>query len=331
MKFANYDTEGFFDEMFTADNAPREHVRALFDRIEALPKGELRRKHQMAERALMRLGITFNVYGDDEGSERIFPFDIIPRIVSAEEWDRWSAACGSASGRWASTRRAASGATSPAPTWCATATADLRARGQPALPLRRLLRAREPARDEAHLPAGLRRAWPCGRSATTRPLLDTLLAPAPPGVAPRSRGAHAGRLQLGLLRALVPRAADGRELVEGRDLVVRDGFVWMRTTRGFERVDVIYRRIDDDFLDPRSSARLDARRAGPHGGLPAGRVALANAPGTGVADDKVIYAYVPEMIRYYLGEDPILPNVPTYLCWREKTAATCSRTSTSWS
>ena len=110
----------------------------------------------------------------------------------------------------------------------------------------------------------------------------------------------------------------GVQLVEGRDLVVSRKNVYMRTTKGLERVEVIYRRIDDDFLDP------DAFRAdsllGVRGLLDAyreGRVALANAPGNGVADDKVIYAYVPDMIRYYEGEDPILPNVPTYLCWRD--------------
>jgi uncharacterized circularly permuted ATP-grasp superfamily protein len=107
----------------------------------------------------------------------------------------------------------------------------------------------------------------------------------------------------------------GVELVEGRDLVVSDGFVWMRTTQGFERVDVIYRRVDDDFLDPKTF-RADSLLGVP--GLmdvyQAGRVALANAPGTGVADDKVVYAYVPAIVKYYLGEDAILPNVPTYVC-----------------
>ena len=107
----------------------------------------------------------------------------------------------------------------------------------------------------------------------------------------------------------------GVELVEGRDLVVSDGFVYMRTTKGFERVDVIYRRIDDDFLDPKAF-RADSMLGVP--GLmdvyKAGRVALANAPGTGVADDKVVYAYVPQIIKYYLGEEILIPNVPTYLC-----------------
>jgi uncharacterized circularly permuted ATP-grasp superfamily protein len=106
--------------------------------------------------------------------------------------------------------------------------------------------------------------------------------------------------------------------VEGRDLVVSDGYVWMRTTKGFERVDVIYRRIDDDFLDP-TVFRTDSMLGVP--GLMdvymTGRVALANAPGTGVADDKVVYAYVPKIVKYYLGEEIILPNVPTYICAEE--------------
>src|SRR6201999_527164 len=111
----------------------------------------------------------------------------------------------------------------------------------------------------------------------------------------------------------------GVDLVEGRDLVVSGGYVHMRTTNGFERIDVLYRRIDDDFLDPeafRSDSMLgvpglmDAYRSG--------RIALANAPGTGVADDKVVYAYVPQIIKYYLGEDPILPDGPTYLCSDDK-------------
>jgi uncharacterized circularly permuted ATP-grasp superfamily protein len=107
----------------------------------------------------------------------------------------------------------------------------------------------------------------------------------------------------------------GVELVEGRDLVASDGFVWMRTTKGFERVDVIYRRLDDDFLDPKAF-RADSMLGVP--GLfdvyKAGRVALANAPGSGVADDKVVYAYVPAIVKYYLGEEILIPNVPTYLC-----------------
>jgi uncharacterized circularly permuted ATP-grasp superfamily protein len=114
----------------------------------------------------------------------------------------------------------------------------------------------------------------------------------------------------------------GVELVEGRDLVVADGLVQMRTTRGLKQVDVLYRRIDDDFLDP-LTFRPDSRLGVP--GLmdvyKAGRIALANAPGTGIADDKVIYAYVPKIIKYYLGEDSIIPNVPTFVCWDKNDCA----------
>src|SRR5207248_2694501 len=114
----------------------------------------------------------------------------------------------------------------------------------------------------------------------------------------------------------------GVELVEGRDLVVADGLVQMRTTKGLERVDVLYRRIDDDFLDPlvfRPDSMLGV--SGLMEIYKAGRVALANAPGTGVADDKVLYAYVPKIIKYYLDEESVIPNVPTYVCWEEKELA----------
>jgi len=108
----------------------------------------------------------------------------------------------------------------------------------------------------------------------------------------------------------------GVELVEGRDLVVADGYLQMRTTKGLKRVDVVYRRLDDEFLDP-TAFRTDSMLgvAGLMDVYRRGRVALANAPGTGVADDKVIYAYVPQMVKYYLGEEHLIPNVPTYLCW----------------
>jgi uncharacterized circularly permuted ATP-grasp superfamily protein len=110
----------------------------------------------------------------------------------------------------------------------------------------------------------------------------------------------------------------GIDLVEGRDLAVSDGYLYMRTTKGFERIDVLYRRIDDDFLDPRTF-REDSLLGVPglFDAYRAGRVALANAPGTGIADDKVVYAYVPQMIKYYTGEDAIIPNVPTFGCWDE--------------
>jgi uncharacterized circularly permuted ATP-grasp superfamily protein len=148
-------------------------------------------------------------------------------------------------------------------------------------------------------------------------LLDTLQSLAPPGIAsPTVVVLTPGIYNSAYFEHAFLAQQMGVELVEGRDLTVANGVVQMRTTRGLERVDVIYRRIDDAFLDPQVF-RADSLLGVP--GLMevyrAGRVALANAPGTGIADDKVLYAYVPQMITYYLGEDIVLPNVPTYMCW----------------
>jgi uncharacterized circularly permuted ATP-grasp superfamily protein len=147
-------------------------------------------------------------------------------------------------------------------------------------------------------------------------LLDMLGSLSPPGVdSPRVVVLTPGIYNSAYFEHSFLAQQMGVELVEGRDLIVSDGFVWMRTTKGFERVDVIYRRIDDDFLDP-GMFRADSVLGVP--GLmevcKAGNVALANAPGTGVADDKVVYAYVPAIVKYYLGEEIILPNVPTFIC-----------------
>ena len=147
-------------------------------------------------------------------------------------------------------------------------------------------------------------------------LLDMLESLSPPGVdSPRVVVLTPGIYNSAYFEHSFLAQQMGVELVEGRDLIVSDDLVWMRTTKGFERVDVIYRRIDDDFLDP-TAFRSDSVLGVP--GLmevyKAGRVALANAPGTGVADDKVVYAYVPKIVKYYFGEEPILPNVPTFIC-----------------
>ena len=123
----------------------------------------------------------------------------------------------------------------------------------------------------------------------------------------------------------------GVELVEGQDLVVEDGRVYMRTTQGPRRIDVIYRRIDDDFLDPLTfRPDIDARRARLFDVYRAGGVTMVNAPGTGIADDKAIYTYIPEIIDFYLGEEPMLKNVPTYICRKSDDLPTCSSTSPSW-
>ncbi len=356
LKFDNYQTDGFFDEMFGPDGAPRDQAQPLIDRIEGLPDGELKRRHLAAERALMRMGITFNVYGQEQGAERIFPFDIIPRIVSSSEWDSVERGLQqriralnlfiddvyhdqrivndgvvprelieSADGF----RAQCVDLDPPQSVWCHITGTDLVRDGDGTVYV---------LEDNLRCPSGvsyvlenrsvMKETFPkVFEGLGVRPvydypsrLLSMLEDNAPAGAHhPRVVVLTPGVFNSAYFEHSFLARQMGVELVEGRDLVVVDGVVNMRTTKGFERVDVIYRRIDDDFLDPKAfrpdsmlgvPGIMDAYRAG--------RVTLVNAPGTGVADDKVIYAFVPEIIRYYLDEDAIIPNVPTYLCWRDK-------------
>ncbi len=365
MRFEGYQTEQFYDELMEPDGSPRPGARLLVERIEGLPPGDLLRRQRAAEAALMNMGITFAVYGDAEGAEKIFPFDVIPRIVSAQDWERVQRGLQqritalnhfihdiyhdqkilqdgvvprdlveSAS----SFRQQCVGLNPPGGVWCHITGTDLvrDEHGQFFV-----------LEDNLRCPSGvsyvlenrqlLKRTFPQVFAAShVRPvddypsrLFDTLASIAPG--APGAPGSPGGRHQPTVV-VLTPGIYNsayfehsflarqmGVELVEGSDLVIHDGYVKMRTTTGLERVDVIYRRIDDDFLDPQAF-REDSVLGVP-GIMQAyrnGKVALANAPGTGIADDKVIYAFVPQMIRYYLSEDAILPNVPTYLCWIEK-------------
>jgi uncharacterized circularly permuted ATP-grasp superfamily protein len=356
MLFDGYDTGGFHDEMFNPDGTPRACARLLYERISSVGDTELRRHQQAAEQALFRMGITFNVYGDAAGAEKIFPFDIIPRIVSAEEWgpierglrqrvhalnafindvyhdqkilkDRVIPPDLVLSAK--SFRKSCVGLTPPNGTWCHITGTDL-------------VRDKDGKyyvlEDNLRCPSGvsyvlqnreiMKRTFPqIFDHSNVLPvgdypshLLTTLQELAPPGnVSPTVALLTPGSYNSAYFEHAFLAKFMGVELVEGRDLVVMNGYVMMRTTKGFERVDVIYRRIDDDFLDPHTF-RPDSMLGVP--GLMdvyrAGRVALANAPGTGIADDKVIYAYVPQIIKYYLGEDPIIPNVPTFVCWDDK-------------
>jgi len=353
MPFDGYDTGGFYDEMFEADGSPRASARLLFERISSVGDTELRRYQQAAEQALFRMGITFNVYGDEAGTEKIFPFDIIPRIVPAEEWtqiDRGLRQRVHALNLFIddiyhdqkilndgviprylifsakSFRKACLGLKPPRGTWCHITGTDLVRHNDGKYYI---------LEDNLRCPSGvsyvlenreiMKRTFPqiFDRS-NVRPVGDypshllrmlQKIAPAgiaDPTVAVLTPGIHnSAYFEHSFLAKFM-----GVELVEGRDLVVMNGYVMMRTTKGFQRVDVIYRRVDDDFLDP-LTFRADSMLGVP--GLMDvyrhGRVALANAPGTGIADDKVIYAYVPEIIKYYLGDDAILPNVPTHVCW----------------
>ena len=352
MRFTQYDPEGFFDEMFGGEHRPRPSARALVQFIDALPEGELLRRQRSAERALLNMGITFNVYGDGAGTERIFPFDLVPRIVSASEWNTIERGlkqrilalnlflddiyhdqriikdgvvpCDVVNSARA-LRPQCVGLTPPHGIWCHITGTDLVRHDDGQVYV---------LEDNLRCPSGvsyvlenrnvMKRTFPgVFESSRIRPVNDypsrlrEMLEYLAPGGVDRPRvvvltpGIHnSAYFEHSFLAQQM-----GVELVEGRDLVVSDGFVWMRTTQGFERVDVIYRRVDDDFLDPRTF-RPDSLLGVP--GLmdvyKSGRVALANAPGTGVADDKVLYAFVPKMVKYYLAQDAILPNVPTYVC-----------------
>jgi uncharacterized circularly permuted ATP-grasp superfamily protein len=352
MNFTGYETSDFFDEMIAGDGSPRLAARPLARDIETLPEGELGLRQKAAEHALIQAGITFNVYSDSQGVEKTLPFDLIPRIVGSEEWGRIDRGLkqritalnqfiddlyheqkivrdgiipreiiASSKGF----RQQCVGWNPPRGIWCHITGTDLvRHRDGQIYVLEDNLRCPSGVSYVLENRRLMKKLFPeVFSAARVRPvsgyplkLRDMLefLAPEsdePPRVVLLTPGTYnAAYFEHSFLAQQM-----GVELVEGSDLVVHDGYVLMRTTHGFERVDVIYRRIDDDFLDP-ETFRPDSMLGVP--GLmkvyQAGKVALANAPGTGVADDKVIYAYVPRIIKYYLGEEAIIPNVPTYIC-----------------
>jgi uncharacterized circularly permuted ATP-grasp superfamily protein len=355
MRFEHYQTGPFFDEMFETGCEPRAAARALVQLIETMTDGELLRRQQSAERALLHMGITFNVYGDSAGTERIFPFDLVPRIVAAAEWNlierglkqriralnlfiddiyhgqkivKDGVVPADIVRTATSFRKQCVDMNPPGGVWCHITGTDLvRDRDGQIYVLEDNLRCPSGVSYVLQNRVVMKRTFPqVFESSRIRPvddypsrLRDMLESLSPEGVeSPRVVVLTPGIHNSAYFEHSFLAQQMGVELVEGRDLVVSDGFVWMRTTKGFERVDVIYRRIDDDFLDPKAfrpdsalgvRGLLDVYRAG--------RVALANAPGTGVADDKVVYAYVPAIVKYYLGEEIAIPNVPTFVCARD--------------
>ena len=348
--FDNYNAEGFFDEMFTEDGQIRSGYTFFKDRVEQLSKEEFMRRQISAERALMAMGITFNVYSENEGTERIMPVDIIPRIVSAQDWEKMEkgliqriTALNLFLADIYSDQKIIKdgiipkeviyssknflepcmGIKPPKNIWIHITGTDLiRGNDGEYMVLEDNLRCPSGVSYMMENRELLKQTFPEVVAKTQiRPIADyphKLLQmlrfisdrPEPtvvvltPGIYNSAYFEHSYLAQ-----------QMGVELVDARDLVVHEGYVKMRTTKGFKIVDVIYRRIDDTFLDPKTF-NPDSLI-----GIPGifdvykkGKVALANAPGTGVADDKVIYAYVPRMIKYYLGEDPIIDNVKTYIC-----------------
>jgi uncharacterized circularly permuted ATP-grasp superfamily protein len=350
--FSQYQTQGFFDEMFDEAGQPRPECQSLYHRIRNISPDDLIRRQKAADRSMVQLGITFNVYGDTQGTERIIPFDIVPRIVGRNEWqmlerglrqritalnmliddlyhERSVVKDGVLPEHVAATaagfRPQCVGLTPPRGIWCHITGTDLvrDADGQYYV-----------LEDNLRCPSGvsyvlqnrqlMKQTFPqlFERSAI-RPVDDycsRLLDALQYLMGDQTRSPSVALLSPGIYNSAYFEHSFlaqqmGIDLVEGRDLVVSEGFVYMRTTKGFERIDVLYRRIDDDFIDPKAF-RADSMLGVP--GLMeayrSGRIAVANAPGTGVADDKVVYAYVPQIIKYYLSEDAIIPNVPTYVC-----------------
>ncbi len=339
-----------YDEMFEAPGRPRTHYRALLDRLLRLTPEELERRHRLADLSMRQQGITFTVYGREQGVERIIPFDPIPRLVDAAEWSRIERGLEQrvralnlfigdvyhdrkslrdrvvppelvfgASGY----RRQCVGLRVPRDVYIHVSGIDL---------IRDVDGRFLVLEDNCRTPSGvsyvlknrqvMKQVFPLlFEQYNVRPVddyTDNLLA---------------------LLRSIAPAGCDdptvvvltpgvynsayyehsflarqmGVELVEGRDLVFDRGQIFRRTTRGLQRVDVIYRRVDDDFLDP-LTFRKDSLLGVPGliGAYHAGNIGLANALGTGVVDDKGIYPFVPAIIRYFLAEEPILDNVETF-------------------
>ena len=351
-----YTHDGFYDEMFTPDGQARERARLLSQRLEKLSLGDMRQRQAAADVALLNMGITFSVYGHSAGTEKVWPFDLIPRIVDASEWnylERGLKQRITALNLFINdiyhdakilkdrvvpeqlVRHAAcylpqcAGLNPPQGVWCHITGTDIVRDGDGKFYV---------LEDNLRCPSGV------SYVIENREVMKRTFSQVFSGLQIRSVEDYPERL-LDMLQQMAPSSDDGPtvvvltpgiynsayfehsflaqrmgvELVEGPDLVVHNGYVHMRTTSGLQQVDVIYRRIDDTFLDP-TTFRTDSALGVP--GLMdvyrAGRVALVNAPGTGVADDKAVYAYVPQIIKYYLNEDIILPNVPTFACWDEK-------------
>ncbi len=354
--FKDYDPGSFYDEMFRPDGMVREDCAAVLRNIRSHDEADFLSRKANAELYFLRQGITFNVYHDDRGAERIFPFDPVPRVIPADEWEHLEAGLtqrilalnlflhdiyhdqrilrdGVIPRHYVENARhyrpEFRGVDVPSDIYIHICGSDL-IRGADGV-----YRVLE---DNGRCPSGasyllenrnaLKRAFPgMFDGAAVRPvdsyprdLLAMLRHISPrrdgePVCVLLTPGCHNSAYfeHCYLAREM------GIDIVEGRDLVVVDQFVYMRTTRGLRRVDVIYRRIDDDFLDPvvfRPDSVLGV--PGLMNAYRAGNVALANAVGTGVADDKVMYYFVPRMIEYYLGQEPILPNVPTYLASEEE-------------
>ena len=356
MSFDGYQLDpAVYDEMFLPNGEPREHARAVYDALARMSADELAGIQGRVNQTFSRESISFTVYRDAEAEERIIPVDSIPRVLTSSDWQEvsdgltqriralnfflqdvyseariiddgvipedmvkgcpqfrpemqdfappngtWVAVCGSDVVRTNDGFRVLED-NLRVPSGVSYMIANRKA-AKASLPrLYRRSRVQEVEQYGAVLRTTLAELAPAGKP-------DPVIALLTPGVYNSAYYEH----------MFLAREIDA-ELVEGRDLAVRNGILYMRTTDGLQQVDVLYRRVDDDFLDPlvfRPDSLLGVR--GLIDAAQLGNVTLANAPGTGVADDKSVYAYVPDMIRYYLGQEPTLQNVETYLCRRPK-------------
>lgn len=349
--FAGYEPGDFYDEMFDAGGQVRPHYRKLLDRFAEMEGGEFDRKRALADTSFLTQGVTFTVYSDNQGTERIFPFDLIPRIIPKHEWEhveqgliqRITALNLFLHDIYHDQRIVKEGVI---PEEVIRSAAHFRPEFMGfSVPKNiyihicgtDLIRDRDGnylvLEDNGRCPSGvsyvlanrgvMKRVFPkLFTRSMVRPvdnypldLLNLLRYVDPKGnpdptVALLTPGIYNSAY---FEHSFLARSM-GIEIVVGQDLVVENDQVFMKTTKGLKKVDVIYRRIDDDFLDP-EVFRPDSLLGVPGivNAYRKGNVNLANAIGTGVADDKVTYYYVPAMIKFYLGEEPILPNVPTYL------------------
>ncbi len=357
VEWRDYNSKQFFDELIDSNGVPRPGADRLLAYMAAMSPKELGERRLAADLAIKVMGVTFTVYTEGKNVDRAWPFDIIPRVITSKEWERTEAGLKqrvaalnhfiqdvygarrivkdgifpeSVLAESVNLRPQCAGMKPRGGIWAHICGSDLVRDGDGTLYV---------LEDNLRVPSGVsymlenrlvtKRVWPeIFETTAIRPvddypahLFDMLAALSPrpldsptvvlltPGIYNSAYFEHAYLAQ-----------QMGVELVEGPDLMVDErDCVQMRTIHGLKQVDVIYRRVDDLFLDP-EAFRPDSMLGVP-GLMRAwvkGKVALANAPGAGVADDKVVYAYVPAMIKYYLGEEPILPNVPSYLCMDEK-------------
>jgi uncharacterized circularly permuted ATP-grasp superfamily protein len=350
--FDDYSIGKGFDEVFSSPGLLRPHYESLVNLFDELGPDELRQRDDMRDQTFRTKGITFAVYDDDQGLERTFPMDLLPRLIPADEWrdvedgliqrvralnlfleDLYG-------GEQSAVRdgivpldvvassdgfvREAMGIKVPFGARCVVSGIDL---------VRDADGTYRVLEDNVRNPSGISYVLE-NRSVMTRlfprlfsahrvrsvdhyggSLREALAAIAPPGIeSPTMAVLTPGAFNSAYFEHVFAARQMGVPLVEGRDLVVDDHTVHLRTTEGLARVDVLYRRLDDRFLDP-VGFRTDSIIGVPGllAAVRAGNVTVANAIGTGVADDKLVYAYVPDLIRYYLGEEPKLANVTTYL------------------